>query len=79
MIYLISISTYLVDCVWSSWKEWTTCSRSCGGGKRSTKRTSNQPRNRDHLSPEKTSCPTEEVREEECNVTPCPGIHFFIF
>lgn len=63
----------LVDCMWSSWEEWSTCSKSCGGGKRSSKRTSNQSRQ----LIEGDDCPAEDTREEQCNVNPCPGIDSF--
>ena len=70
--------------MWSSWGEWTTCSKTCGGGKRSSKRISNQPKNRNHGAETKakpkplllvTECPAEDVKEEECNVKICPGTY----
>ena len=76
--------------MWSSWDDWTTCSKTCGGGKRSSKRISNQPKNRNHGAETKakpkpkpkpkpllleTECPVEDVKEEECNVEICPGTY----
>ena len=79
VLFLQHFVKFLVDCMWSSWEAWSTCSKSCGGGKRSSKRTSNQLSQRDHPSNATTEgnddCPTEDTREEECNADPCPGIH----
>ncbi|EDV24297.1 uncharacterized protein TRIADDRAFT_26287 [Trichoplax adhaerens] len=58
-----------MDGVWSSWENWSSCSRSCGkGGRRIRRRTcSNPPRQRNGKD-----CQGEELQSEECGATiPC--------
>ena len=76
---------HLVECTWSSWEEWSACSKTCGEGKRSSKRISEQASNRNHglESNSKTilegsGCPLDDIKEEACNVKSCPGINLFL-
>lgn len=52
---------------WSSWSDWTTCSRTCDGG------VANQLR-RCHSS---NGCVGETVRYKICNMQPCPELQDF--
>ena len=59
-----------VDCVWNEFGEWSACTKTCGGGKRSRTRTikieaSNGGRKCNGLTRE----------EENCNTLGCKGNH----
>ena len=76
---------HLVECTWSSWEEWSACSKTCGEGKRSSKRISEQASDRNHglelnskTILEQPGCPAEDIKEEVCNVTSCPGINLLL-
>ena len=55
-----------VDCAWSPWQSWNTCSSSCGGGKQLRMRTKNSFTGKD--------CQGPMSEEESCNTTPCTTI-----
>ena len=57
-----------MNCEWSQWSKWSICSQSCGGGKRTSKRTV-----RIESKQGGEECSGEDVREETCNLHPCPG------
>eukprot|EP01012_Entosiphon_sulcatum_P049575 TRINITY_DN6820_c0_g1_i6.p1 TRINITY_DN6820_c0_g1~~TRINITY_DN6820_c0_g1_i6.p1 ORF type:complete len:7637 (+),score=112.47 TRINITY_DN6820_c0_g1_i6:5459-28369(+) len=58
-----------VNCIMSSWTEWTNCSASCGGGTQTRTMAVVQPALNGGIE-----CPSEEARTEtlHCNVQPCP-------
>ena len=57
-----------VDCVWSRYSVWTSCSVTCGGGLRTSSRTIVQ--NAENGGKE---CQGDKVKGEKCNTDPCPG------
>ena len=59
---------HLVDCVWKEYNEWTSCSRSCGGGKRYRTRTIKTPESNGGKE-----CAGSEIQEEDCNSMGCKG------
>lgn len=54
---------------WTDWSWWKTCSKSCGGGKKSRYRKCNNP---PPLSGGR-NCSGNYSQEEECNTHDCPG------
>ena len=66
----IMIMAFSVDCVMGEWKEWNTCTKSCGTGTKS--------RIRDIMvepafGGNKCSSAIDTV---DCNINPCPGSIF---
>lgn len=56
-----------LEYLYTSWSEWTQCSKSCGGGTRLRTRTCK----------DKNSLCWGEIKPEQfCNVDPCPGVYF---
>ena len=66
---------FSVNCQWSSWDTWTTCSKTCGigFGTRERSRTVQTPAKNDGL-------PCEGSRDviEKCTIKPCPGKYIII-
>ncbi len=59
----------LVDGVWSSWSEWTTCNAQCGQGERNRVRRCSQPQNGGRF------CEGHSKEVMECSAgTDCPGL-----
>ena len=58
----------IVDCEWTDWDEWTSCSKSCGGGKRSTTRAIKIP-----ASNGGKECSGFSELEVVCNTNMCKG------
>ena len=59
----------LVNCQWSAYGEWSACSKSCGGGvKTSTREVLHQAEYGGD------DCIGDELRTETCNLDPCTGI-----
>ena len=58
-----------VDCRWSSFGNWSTCSKTCGKGYKTSKRY--QMNNATHGGKE---CEGKRVKTAQCNLTICPGI-----
>ena len=50
---------------WTSWGKWSRCSRTCGGGEQSRKRSCRGPWGR--------NCPGRESENRPCNSQQCPG------
>jgi hypothetical protein len=61
-------SYFVVDCSWSSWDEWTSCSKTCDGGIRRSKRTVSV-----ELSHGGMECEGTSTRIEVCNRHNCRG------
>ena len=57
-----------MNCQWSNYGEWTTCSESCGGGKRVHSR-------KKIIEAENggKDCEGPDTQIEECNTNHCPG------
>ena len=65
---MIKLLITLVNCKWSSYSEWSECSKSCGGGIRTSSRKIVQ-----ESSNGGTPCVGEALRNETCNIDICPG------
>ena len=62
----------LTDCVVSNWSDWSSCSKTCGGGNRSRSRTvTTEPKNGG------TVCPSL-IEEGKCNTEECPMSPWYI-
>ena len=57
-----------VDCKWSSYGDWSECSATCGGGKRSSSRAVLQ-----QALDGGEDCVGKVNRIDICNIDPCPG------
>eukprot|EP01004_Peranema_trichophorum_P007321 NODE_60_length_4100_cov_55.328640_g50_i0.p1 GENE.NODE_60_length_4100_cov_55.328640_g50_i0~~NODE_60_length_4100_cov_55.328640_g50_i0.p1 ORF type:complete len:1365 (-),score=567.13 NODE_60_length_4100_cov_55.328640_g50_i0:5-3496(-) len=55
-----------VDCKLSDWTEWSTCDKTCGGGKQSRTRTITVASNNGGAS-----CPST-IETQDCAISPCP-------
>ena len=60
----------LVDCVWSVWGEWNTCSVTCGTGMRSHSRS--RIEDSDPLC-RGADCIGVTQETESCQIVPCAG------
>ena len=63
---------FLVNCKWSSWSGYSSCSKSCGSG-------GTQSRTRSKTQVEKYggSCSGSKSHSKSCLVKYCPGKYFF--
>ena len=59
---------WIVDCKWSRFSVWTSCSLTCGGGMRTSSRTIVE----EAMNGGK-ECVGKNVRAEKCSTKPCPG------
>ena len=58
---------------WSLWSDLTSCSKSCGGGIKSSQRTCNNPAPRNNGN----KCEGDDrIDNKMCNSQKCPGIFF---
>ena len=65
---LLTISNfYLVDCEWGPYGEWSTCSKTCGGGEKSRSREVEIP-----ASSGGQPCEGEDTETVDCNMGLCP-------
>ena len=69
-ITLFPFTYTLVDGQWGCWAAWTTCTNSCGGGKRTRERKCNNPP-ADHGGATCSGIPLES--DLNCNENTCPG------
>ena len=58
----------LVNCTWSPWSSWETCSVTCGGGSQERNRTISQPALNNG-----TDCVGNYTESQACNNNSCPG------
>ena len=65
-----------VDCDWTSWSDWSSCSKTCGAGVReksrqvkTTAQNDGSPINLRFGSP----CSGSARQTESCNIQECPG------
>lgn len=73
IVFLRSAATYtilyfVVDCVWSAWNEWSSCSETCGDGSRSQERSVEQE------SANGGRCEGQPQKIEGCKIKDCPGM-----
>ena len=61
---------FLVDCEWNDFGEWTSCSKTCGGGERSRSRIVKTIEQKGG-----NPCTGEATEVESCNTNSCTGIH----
>lgn len=54
------------NCIMSDWSAWSSCDKSCGGGKETRTRTVIQP-----ASGGGTACPTDLSESRDCNIETC--------
>ena len=66
------LSYFPVDCTWESWKSWSACTKPCGGGSQTKKRTK--------LVTEAFggTCSGALTDTEACNSQECPGLNLLI-
>ena len=59
----------LVDCVWNEYGEWSSCTKTCGGGTRFRSRSK-------HIEDSNggDKCTGSERQDEDCNNDECIGI-----
>ena len=64
-----SITEYAVDGKWTEWREWESCSVSCGGGSQMSRRSCTNP------APAfgGADCEGASLRSRSCNENGCPG------
>ena len=72
MLQIFFLHLGVIDCVWNAYEEWTSCSKDCGGGKRSRARTIKIAASN---GGKECSCPT--VEEEDCNTHGCVGNDYY--
>ena len=66
---LVSLIDFLVDGVWSSWNDWSSCSVSCGDGNLTRRRACDNPPS-DHGG---RICNGQSKQNKQCNIDNCPG------
>ena len=68
-------NNYEVDCTWTSWKSWSACTKSCGGGTRMKSRIKSVTETYGG------TCKGNATEIQVCNEQKCPGkiaSHLFI-
>ena len=62
---------YLVDCLWTDWGTWSSCSPTChdADGYRMSSRTKER-----EVDNGGTACEGLDTRLEPCSIDPCPGM-----
>ena len=60
--------SFVVNCEWSSYGEWSECSATCGGGSRVARRRITQ-----HALNGGRECIGDKIRNETCSSEPCSG------
>ena len=68
MTIFVCIHTYIVDCIWAVWNEWTPCSVTCGKGTQSQKRSQEQQSAHGGLL-----CEGQPIKTKNCGKIQCPG------
>ena len=62
------IIIFQVDCIWSTWSDWTSCSKTCGQGSKNRRREV-QTRAQNGGS----QCQGLSRQNQSCNVRDCPS------
>ena len=60
---------YLVNGHWGTWRDWNSCSLSCGSGSRSRRQECNNPKPA-HVG---SGCQGNDTEIESCSIELCPG------
>ena len=69
MTIIVYVHTYIVDCKWAAWNEWTHCSVTCGAGVQS------QRRSQEHQSAHGGKpCEGQAIKDKICKIEDCPGM-----
>ena len=63
-----SFKLIIVNCEWSQWSQFGTCSVTCGGGTEERTRTISVPAQNGG-----TGCAGNDTESQECNTDACPG------
>ena len=63
-----SFKLIIVNCEWSQWSQFATCSVTCGGGTEERSRTISVPAQNGG-----TECAGNDTESQECNTDACPG------
>ena len=58
---------------WSTWGEWSSCSKTCGNGDQTRQRTCQVPQSRITLK-NNSVCPGNGTEKRICNPNPCPEL-----
>ena len=64
-----TILYFVVDCIWSPWNEWTSCSETCGDGSRSKERLVVQ-----ESANNGTPCYGQPIKNKSCKIIDCPSM-----
>ena len=67
----IKIRIYIFLTEWSTWGEWSSCSKTCGNGDQTRQRTCQVPQSRISLK-NNSVCPGNGTEKRICNPNPCP-------
>ena len=67
IIFALYFHIEIADCIWGSWSEWSTCSKSCGGG------TQLRVRRVANSETKGGKCAGEPSEEQDCNTDICPA------
>ena len=70
VILQYSSITFLVNGKWSTWEEYSNCTKTCGTGQKSRTRTCTDPA----PSGRGKNCVGSTSETIECNTNACPGI-----
>ena len=57
---------------WSNWGPYSRCSRTCGGGQKTRRRTCNKP----PASHGGLPCPGAATQATRCNINPCRKLQY---
>ena len=63
-----------VNCIWSEWEEWSTCSATCGGGSKTRHRMKST-----EAANGGADCSGEAQMVVACDAGECPGTFSFSF
>ena len=68
VVIIYASFSYVVDCVWGAYGEWSSCSATCGGGERTRSRTEDTA-----AANGGAVCSGSAIETESCNSALCPG------
>ena len=74
-LYLIRFAFILIIFFseWSNWGDWSTCTKTCGGGEQIRNRACEVPSLKISLSKKSSVCPGDSTEKRTCNKNSCPG------
>ena len=65
---VISTTLEIINCTWGSYGEWTTCTKTCGGGEKTRSRSEETSASNGGLD-----CEGNSTERSSCNEDSCPG------